>query len=560
MGSTHEWDVSDVESCCSIESGPISLTRSRRKKARVLNQDDDLSEVESCSSAVSPPISGRRTRRSTRNTQSADHADGKADEPCSSAVTASQRKSARTRSAAKQQRAQTGDSELSDTDSHLSSASGADASTRRRTTRSRRQKGSIPIHLEEAAESSTPSTPTRRSSRMTTRGRGAVSVSDALSCDSEGFEFVPGHSTRRGGQSRVLDSDSEPSLVGRATPCSSRTGSGSSSRDVTGVRRSARQLGIVQERSVELVEDDAATLDDSQLEKTVIDEDAECTLVEEDEEEVMKEQGQKVEEDNVGVICISEKEEEAPCAGEVEKPAAAVDAQQGELCGNEVQSSPEMEGKQETSSAPEEAESSAAPAASCETSGEVQDSDLTADVVEMLASDEDDATVVSASPGNSHLAPECSGDVQVTSSQQAAVTVDSSPERPPADAVAGQKKQVISLLYSSEEEEDEDEEGHEQKEEEQMELSDEETPGPSGKPEVALAEMGGMFMIDTRPGQEADEDYYMTKGAEGDRAVQKDQGKEEKEVEEEEEEFVDEEEEEDDETANMLYSSRNPLV
>lgn len=561
MGSTHEGDVSDVESCCSVESGPLSRTRPKRKQARALIQDDDLSEVESCSSAVSPPNTGRRTRRSTRNPTSAAPADCKADETCSSAVTTSQRKSARTRSAAKQQ-PQTGDSELSDTDSHLSSASGADASTRRRTTRSRRQTGSIPIHLDEAAESSTPSTPTRRSRRVTTRGRSAASVSDAQSCDSEGFESGPGHSARKGGQSRVLDSDSEHSLVGRATPCSSRTGSGSSS--LMGVRRSTRQLSIVQERSVELVEE--VTLDDSQLENTVIGEDAECTLVEEEkEEEVVKEQEQeqRVEEDDVvcvssqkRVVCISEEVEEkkqkAPSAAEVEKPAAVVDAQQGELCGDKEQSSPEME-EMQTSSAPEKAEPpAAATVASCESAGDVQHSDA-ADVVETLASEEDEVMIVSASPGNSHQTPECSDDVQVTSSQQATVTVESSPERQPADAIAGQKKQVISLLDSSEDEEDEEEE-HEE-EEELIELSDEETPGPSGKPEAALPEMGGMFMIDTRPGQDADEDYYMTKEAEGAKPVQEDKGGEE-----EEDEFVDEEEEEDDETANMLYSSRNPLV
>lgn len=219
-GSTHEGDVSDVESCCSAESVPLTLTRSRRKQVRVLSQDEDLSEVESCNSAVSPPNTGRRTRQSTRNPVSADPADSKADESGDHAVTRSQRKSARTRSAAKQQQQQqTGDSELSDTDSFLSSAS-ASASTRRRATRSRKQTGSIPIHLDEAAESSTPSTPTRRSSRATTRGRSAASASDPQSCDSEGFEFGPGHSVRRGGKSRALDSDSEPSLVG--SPCSTR--------------------------------------------------------------------------------------------------------------------------------------------------------------------------------------------------------------------------------------------------------------------------------------------------------------------------------------------------
>ncbi|XP_075879042.1 deoxynucleotidyltransferase terminal-interacting protein 2 [Nelusetta ayraudi] len=577
VGSTHEGDVSDVESCCSAESVPLTLTRSRRKQVRVLSQDEDLSEVESCNSAVSPPNTGRRTRRSTRNLVSADLADSKADESCNPAVTRSQRKSARTRSAAKQQQQQqTGDSELSDTDSFLSSAS-ASASTRRRATRSRKQTGSIPIHLDEAAESSTPSTPTRRSSRATTRGRSAASASDPQSCDSEGFEFGPGHSVRRGGKSRALDSDSEPSLVGspcstrgRGTPCSSRTGSGSSSRDAPGVRRSARQLGIVQEKSVELVEEDAATLDDSQLENTVIGEDAECTLVEEEEEEV-KDQGERVEEGDVCVssqeraVCVSEETEKAPCAEEVDKPAAVDNAQQGELCeDNEEQSSPEMEGTQETSSASEKAEPPmASAAASRESPGNVQDLEA-ADVEENAAGEEEDVEmVVSASPGNSHQAVESSEDIQVTSSQQAAVTVESSPERQPADAVTGQTKKVISLLDSSEDEEEgedeekgEDEEGEE--EEEEKELSEAETPGPSGKSETACTRMGGMFMIDTRPGQDADEDYYMTKEAKGDKAEPEE--KEEEEEEEEEDEFVDEEEEEDDETANMLYSSRNPLV
>lgn len=534
VGYTHEGDVSDVESCCSIESGPISLTRSRRKKPRVLNLDDDVSEVDSCSSAVSPPGTARRTRLSTRNLTSGDPA-----------KTASLRKSARTRSAAKQP-TQTGDSELSDTDSHLSSVSGADASSQRRATRSRRPTRSIPIHLDEAAESSVPSTPTRRSSRTTTRGRSTAPVSDS-----------EGHSV---GKSQVLDSDSEPSLVGRATPCSSRTGSGSSGHDAPSVRRSARQLSIARKRWVEPLEDDAAileeeaaTLDNSQLENTVIGEDAECTLVEEEQEEAAKEPVERADKDDVvcvssqqKVVCISEEEKNPPCDG-VDKPAAATDAQQGEPCEDEeVQSSLEMEATQETSSAPEKAESSGAAAVT-----DVQDS---ADSAETPASEEDEATVVSMSPGNRHQAPECSNNVQVMSNQQAAaVTVESSPQRQPADAVAAQNNRSISLLDSSEEEEEDEEEV----EEELVEVSEEETPGPSGRPG---AEMGGMFMIDTRPGQDADEDYYMTKEAEGDKAVQQDRGEERGRVEEEEEEFVDEAEEEDDETTNMLYSSRNPLV
>lgn len=318
VGSSHEADISDAESCCSVVSNsipPMTGTRRRRRQPRTASkEDEEISEVESCSSAVSASKADRSSRRSTRRKtapESSDPArveaeDVKADlvleaESCSSVVsesqrvTRSQRKSARTRSSAKQQ---TEDSELSDADSCMSSVSGVEVSksTTRRALRSRKQTGPIPIHLDEASESSlSPAQTTQRSRATRGKAAAAVDVSEPQSCDSEGFESGPTYSmmTRRRGRTqskgpKAVDSDSEltdvHSPVGspcstrsRGTPCSSRTGSGNSNRGAPASRRSLKDLRVVVEKAVEAAEEDTS-LNDSRLESTVIAEDADCTL------------------------------------------------------------------------------------------------------------------------------------------------------------------------------------------------------------------------------------------------------------------------------------------
>ncbi|XP_030227618.1 deoxynucleotidyltransferase terminal-interacting protein 2 isoform X1 [Gadus morhua] len=138
--------------------------------------------------------------------------------------------------------------------------------------------------------------------------------------------------------------------------------------------------------------------------------------------------------------------------------------------------------------------------------------------------------------------------IQVTSSQEPKVKVEPFPEPAPQrpDVVVQQKTAVISLLDSSEEEEDDEEVGDDcviQEEDDDDKVEIVERAGPSALPDAAGA--GGLFMIDTRPGQEADLQYLKEGGEEED--------------EDEEEDFVDEEGEDDDDEYNrMLFYNGNP--
>lgn len=534
-----------------------------------MTKDEMVQEAESCTSVVS-------------NTQR---------------VTRSQRKTARTRSAAKQQ---IEDSEFSDTDSYLSGISGADVSTTRRTTRSRRQTGSIPLQLDEAAESSLSPAMPRRSSRAA-RGKVAVTadLSEPQSCDSEGFESGPIYSARkqRRGKAKVLDSDSELTDVhspvgspcstrGRETPCSSRTGSGSSSHRAPALRRSAKQLCIVVEKDAVPAGEDTS-LNDSRLESTVIAEDADCTLLEEEESQAseekdavsaaddksneadIKKRGVKVTEVHAVVSHSSVSAEEA-----VGKPAVAVKDQQGEPCVDTKEgNSSEMEEMQESASA---SEREIACEKTSETIEETEDGDrdMEVAVVDTCSSqggaDEDAAAKIQ--PGVEEKMDVASLDsdsqqvvdssevvsIQLASRQQHSITVAPGPEQQPEDTIIVQNRKTVSLLESSE---DEDEENEEDDEEDERDISDEEhmeeaRRRPSRASEAAGTSLDGLFMIDTRPGQEADEQYYMEKPR---KKEEKTTAEERAELEEE-DEFVDEEGDDDEEDASILFSSRNPLL
>ncbi|XP_041791660.1 deoxynucleotidyltransferase terminal-interacting protein 2 [Chelmon rostratus] len=646
VGSTHEADISDVESCCSVVSDsmpPMTGTRRRRRQPRTASkEDEEISEVESCSSAVSASKAGRSSRRSTRRKtipKSSDptHAEAgnvKLDlvleaESCSSVVsepqrvTRSQRKTARTRSSATQQ---TEDSELSDADSCMSSVSGAAVarSTTHRATRSRRQTSAIPIHLDEASEGSLSPAPTARRSRAA-RGKAAaaVDVSEPHSCDSEGFESGPTYSmmTRRRGRTqstgpKAADSDSELTDVhspmgspcsarSRGTPCSSRTGSGNSGRGAPASRRSVKDLNVVLEKAAEPSEEDSS-LNDSRLENTVIAEDADCTLLEEDKNQTLEEKENESmsrsgltsnEADAVrvekGVIVISEEDSHVSlsvsnspaCAEEAaSEPVVTVRRQQEEPCDkNKYGGSSEMEMMQETAPSSELLKPyQSVPVTLCERTNEITevaeekheamevahvdahssqgDEAVHEDAAVEARPSEEEKMEVSTLNGDAQQVVDSSEvqvePIQVTSSQQHNITVDSGSEQPPKHVIV-QKTKIISLLESSE---DEDAEEEEEEEEEEREVSEEEylghmaegRGGPSSKSEAAGASVDGLFMIDTRPGQEADEDYYRRRPAEEEKATNEKQ-------EDQDEEFVDEEgDDDDDEDANILFWSRNP--
>ncbi|KAM9848907.1 deoxynucleotidyltransferase terminal-interacting protein 2 [Aulostomus maculatus] len=603
VGSTHG-DVSDLESCCSVVSDVEPATTRGRRRMRMrpvhtaTQDEEDISEVESCSSAVSAAKAGRSTRRRTR-LEVQDVTLPETESCCSvvsesKRVTRSQRKSTRTRSSTKQQPE---DSEVSDVDSCISSVSGAEGpqSTTRRATRSRRQTCPIPMHLDEASEGS-PALSGRQSRAAKGKTTEAV-VSDP--CDSEGVELVSSYriTTRRRGKiqasgSKAANSDSDLmdvpssqgspcSSQGRGTPCSRQTGLGSGSQRAPA---SMRDLSIVLEKAREA---ECSLSDYSVLDSTLMVEEAECTIVEENQNQTLEEREGEL---------LSTEASDGPGDGplqtaadaqgvdevvnviledsNVSEAAVTITDQQEELSvENRAEDPSEVEMMQET-------EQSSEPVKPCQSVTVTTYEKVPDSTVEIEEEREDPADVntqppqsLKSSEGNAVLETQPGQEermevsdvtqvvdssevqvdsVQVTSSEE--VTAEVKSLQQPKDSPAVQERRVISLLESSEDEES-DVSGGEEEEEVQYEA--EERAGPSKKSEAAAASVEGLFMIDTRPGQEADDDYFREGPGEEEEA-----GRSRKEQEaEEDEDFVDEEEEDDeDEDAQILFSSRNPQV
>ncbi|XP_056132146.1 deoxynucleotidyltransferase terminal-interacting protein 2 [Lampris incognitus] len=285
VGSCHEVDVSDLDSCDSAVSDteiPITWTRGRRRQLLVLSQEEEETpEVESCLSVVSALKGDRSTHRSTRSMrkkipESSDpvHAEvGDVEaESCGSVmldsqrVTRNERRSACTRSSAKQQNE---DLEASDADSCTSSILGGEVSspTTSRATRYGRRAAItqlIPVQLDEASEGSRSPAPSMQRTRAAkAKVAASVIVNESQACDLDGLESVPRVTEQRMtrsrtkakhlGQTAAMDSDSELTEVhspqcrsgsaqDRGTPCSSRKGSGSSGRAVRATRLSAKAV------------------------------------------------------------------------------------------------------------------------------------------------------------------------------------------------------------------------------------------------------------------------------------------------------------------------------
>ncbi|KAK5870238.1 hypothetical protein PBY51_024891 [Eleginops maclovinus] len=618
VGSVHEADVSDVESCCSME---IPMTRNKGRK-QLLSQEE-VSEVESCSSAVSASRAVRRSTRKKTIPKSPETAPVEAgdanlgNESCSSVVsestrvTRSQRKPARARSSAKPPPE---DSEISDADSCLSSAS-ALRSTTRRSTRTRRQTGPIPIHLDEASEGSQ-SPRSRRSLIPSRNAAAAVDYHEPLSCDSDGFDSGPtsSMSTRRRGKARSNALDSEPtdvhSQVGspvsthsRGTPSSSRTGSGSSTTRTT--RTSAMDCSVILEKM-----EQENSLNDSRLDGTVID--ADCTLLEEEKSLAVETEGvdtpdptlnEAVQEDksltvekteavsaadvtlneafrmneDTGVTVISDDDSPvmSPLISErlqeaVSEAAVTVIHQQEEPCAEDKdKAASEMEVMQEAIPPSEPSVTVTPPGEEITEGAGEKDEALEEEETDAPTLQREEAldkeAVVETGPGEkekmevSTLQTDAQQEmeaseveaIQVTSSQQQSITVETDAEQEAKDVIV-QKTKVISLLESSE---DEEEEAEEEEKEVYVEEEEEEKAGPSLRPEAAAASVDGLFMIDTRPGQEVDELYYKEKLTEEEEEKAKKEGGVEQD-----EEFEDEEgdDSDDDMDTEILFSTRNP--
>ncbi|XP_051757880.1 deoxynucleotidyltransferase terminal-interacting protein 2 isoform X2 [Ctenopharyngodon idella] len=284
--STHEADVSESESCCSVVSDVQATPRTRRRAVvrEKRTEQDELSEAESCSSTVSATHS-RRAPRSLRKrvltsaaSKDAEKVDDGDDDPsgaesCSSAVsvtkvtdthriTRSHRKTA----------VPTTEADPIDPESCSSSVSGLRGSVVRRSARNPRVKPMEPIPLSLEETTDTPPSPLPRKLRDRRHKTGVEDDEyDSDGCKS-GPSMSPWRSTRRQAKLKTLvgESDSESVATdictsqgspspqrGRGTPCSSRTGSASSARavPVTRTRSKARLTSDVGDTAAAMPEE-----------------------------------------------------------------------------------------------------------------------------------------------------------------------------------------------------------------------------------------------------------------------------------------------------------------
>ncbi|XP_010870353.2 deoxynucleotidyltransferase terminal-interacting protein 2 [Esox lucius] len=293
VDSTHEADVSESDSCCSAlsDTDAIPNAQSARRGRRAAGMDqpnskeDEVPKGDTCFSSVSREQNAYRVTRSLRK-------------PCSSVLPASKAMDSLTRVTRSTQRAamssnrgssksQSEEAELSDSES---CASGPQTSTVRRATRARKGRlvEAIPMHLEETGSNS----PVQHGGNES-----QGNALDSQTYDSEGFESGPCMTPRRSTRRRkgpkqtgatVTDSESDltdaytplgsPLLaLGRGTPCSSRTGSSSSSRATPATRMTAKALDILVVKAltrsstvtVSRIAEESVVSEDQNLEDTV---------------------------------------------------------------------------------------------------------------------------------------------------------------------------------------------------------------------------------------------------------------------------------------------------
>ncbi|XP_051524158.1 uncharacterized protein LOC127423697 [Myxocyprinus asiaticus] len=264
--STHEADVSESESCCSVVAD-VQVTPRTRRRTMIWEKpkgtaQDEASDAKSCLSSVSMTRSCRATRSLKKPAQTPaasnaakdnDGGDLSGAESCSSVLFLKVPDTRRiTRSHRKTAVAST-EADPSEPESCSSSVSGLWGSMVRRSTRNQKVKLTRPIPLNFEDTTDTPSSP--RSSRTRGCRRKAKSGVEEEVYDSDGCKsgpsMSPWRSTRRQAKLDTLvgESDSESvatdictsqgspsSLRGRGTPCRSRTGSTSSNRAVPGTR------------------------------------------------------------------------------------------------------------------------------------------------------------------------------------------------------------------------------------------------------------------------------------------------------------------------------------
>ncbi|KAF5892714.1 deoxynucleotidyltransferase terminal-interacting protein 2, partial [Clarias magur] len=568
--STHEADVSESESCCSVTSDVQPTSRSTRR-VPVRAKPTTVDEPESSKAESSSLSLGKTPRRSTRGqnkpvpvlesttSQEDEHSEA---ESCSSVVSLSRRV---TRSHVKRTVAPA-DAAHSEADSCSSVVSGPQGSTVRRSTRSRvKVTEPIPIHLEqsETAEASAALEPMRTKGQ---RGKAKPAEKDQA-YDSDGYQSGPSLSPIRITRSRVADSDSESvstahtsldspcSPQGRGTPCSSRTGSASSNHALRVSRsKSVRSTSNVHSMS-------------SLVPKSV--------KKDREENEPKKDQGDTT--DDVSFVPKSgtttfdvEDVEEEDEEDANNKTVIAADQECSVSEDNNVNLTLTLD---ETET--QEGKSERRRDISSETEKDVKESPEVADEpmethgagsIEELEAIEKESSCVSVMPqescpgtDQSKLAKEPDTGIQERintegPSSSSEVTKTSIERTKPV-------KECVSLLDSSEDEGSDDDDdvlsvdgGNDEAgdSEDEMWCSGDQ-PGPSGAPDSLTGD--GLFVIDARPGYRLSQKYYIDttkKEIDDSKAA------------EEEEDFVDEEgedeEDEEDEDAKVLFTTRKPAL
>ncbi|XP_028857737.1 deoxynucleotidyltransferase terminal-interacting protein 2 [Denticeps clupeoides] len=579
LDDTHEADVSESDSCCSTMSdlphvSAARVPRSRRGRSSALRERaaDEGSEVDSCSSAV--PETPRRSSRSHRK----------------NAATLSKALAARmlTRSQRKvldaSSKSHTEDTEFSGQDS---CASSIQTSVVRRSRRARAAQPA-PIDLEESGDAAATPLARRTPARRTKAASGGV-----RSCSvSEGFESGPStRTTRSQAASRqldpsvpVVDSDSDeaacssmgsPALVrGRWTPCSSRTGSASSSRAVP-----ERQTSLASAPESTDEEECNVTLTNAMDVEEMVEEGPESTVLEaeEDKETVTEDQSLFLEGENKGVKVVEPDEPDHTREVEAGSPRGPVTVSENTEGGSvDERKSPDEHG------CPEEADlqENVAPFQKPDEDIEVENGEpeelRTADLVtsqetacEEAASSEDptmeiDHHIETRIPGESEFQclqerrPNISDEEEYTAASSGpdlgTVTItDYYQQDEPTVSSGAREPALVSLLDSSEDEDDSDVcstgmEHQDSGSDDDVSSSNPIPPTPlkpKAKPQLSPAD--DLFAIDTEPGFQSSVKYYFD-GKQKDGAIEDYQD----------EEFIDEDDFEEDEDAQVLFTARTP--
>ncbi|XP_026125160.1 deoxynucleotidyltransferase terminal-interacting protein 2-like isoform X2 [Carassius auratus] len=592
--STNEADVSESESCCSVVSEVQVTPRTRRRTAvrEKPTVQDEASEVESCSSEVSATRSRRAPRSlrkrvltsaATKDAAKNDDDDPSGDESCSSAVSFTTAMDTRriTRSHRKTA-VPSAEADSSGPESCSSSVSGLHGSVVRRSARNQKVKPTQPIPLSFEETTDTPSSPVSKK-----RGhRNKVDEENESDGCKSGPSTSPLRSTRR--QTKPSESDSElvandvchnqgsPSLQrGRGTPCSSRTGSSSSTcavpvtrarskaklnsdvgDTVTTVAAMPEELGEEHEphpesfpvhdgdKAEDTIEqlDRTVTMDTSEAQESImIEESAEDTTLVLDQDEAIEMQGpqsfsqdvEAVEDSGTEILTLQEKPVDETSSAVIEEPedvAMGSDelVEMSQVVPNQTCTESVNEDLVDTtveypvSTVVEEHENKI----ECEKKGvivyeEANDTTKTTGNYSVILND------LEGSSTSSHTEPNL------------ITTEEISKKLPP-------QEKRISLLDSSEDEDSADE-GLSSEEEGCSQKVEDDVMHPDGnqaseKPE---AHGDGLFVIDTKPGLRSEKQYYVDA----------------KQTEEEyEEDFVDEEDEDDDEDSTVLFTSKKPLI